>query len=259
MIIDFHTHLGQGIPGTASVLQRNITPEMIIGPAEEAGVSMSCVYPVTYRPEDYEAACREIADAVARYPDKLIGFARLAMTSDAASILERAVRDMGLKGLKLHHGLDRFGLLDTTVHELLEKAGELGVPVVFHSIGAMRELEKLARDHPHTAIVFGHAGGMWNCQDIERCGGLAAELPNVYFDTSAVLVTASLRKAILRAPDRALLGSDAPAMHPHVEIEKIRILHLPPEVEAKALGANAARLLGLEGGSQPLQSRSQHL
>ncbi len=248
MIIDFHAHIGMGIAGSKDPLQTNITPEMVVRPAEEAGIDRTCVFPVTYRPEEYERACCEVADAVRRYSERLVGFARLAPSGQAPHILERVVSRLGLRGLKLHHGLDRFDLLDSGVHNLLHKAGELGIPVIFHSIGVLDKLEALARDHPQTAIVFGHAGGLWNFRDVLRCGELAAELDNVYFETSSVLVTEALRRAILAAPDKALFGSDAPAIHPHVELEKIRVLRLPEEIEAKVLGGNAAALLGLAPG-----------
>jgi predicted TIM-barrel fold metal-dependent hydrolase len=71
-----------------------------------------------------------------------------------------------------------------------------------------------------------------------------ARYPNVFADTSAVRQYDYIVEAIKRAgPQKLLFGSDGPWLHPGVEIEKIRLLGLPPEKEALILGGNVLRLL----------------
>jgi hypothetical protein len=68
--------------------------------------------------------------------------------------------------------------------------------------------------------------------------------PNVYGDTSAVRRFDYIVQAVKRAgPHKVIFGSDGPWLHPGVEIEKIRLLGLPPREEALILGGNAYRLL----------------
>ena len=59
------------------------------------------------------------------------------------------------------------------------------------------------------------------------------------------MVHVMLRRAAERIPDKLLFGTDAPAIHPAVELAKIRALNLPKEVEGKILGGNISRLLHL--------------
>lgn len=80
---------------------------------------------------------------------------------------------------------------------------------------------------------------------LDAYASAAATLGNVWLETSAMLVVAAAREVIERAPDRVLFGSDVPAMHPAVERQKIRVLHLPAEVEELMLGGNATRPLRL--------------
>lgn len=243
MILDFHAHMGQGPAGSTDLLQSNLPPELIVERAREAGIDKTIVFPVTY--PEYSGANREIADAVAEYPEDLIGFARLnPNSSDVLKDLDVA-RELGLRGLKLHHGLDHFGLDDPPVHEILDACAPHGWAVVFHSIGVVDELTALAEAHPETAIVFGHMGGLWNWRAARTCMAAAEEHENVYLETSSMLVSWMIEEAAERVPDKVVFGSDAPAIHPKVELEKILVCKLPPETEAKILGGNAARLLGL--------------
>jgi predicted TIM-barrel fold metal-dependent hydrolase len=40
-----------------------------------------------------------------------------------------------------------------------------------------------------------------------------------------------------------VFGSDGPWLHPALELEKIRLLRLPREAEARVLGGNARKLI----------------
>ena len=240
-IIDFHTHMGQGPPGSDDLLQSHLSPEKVVEPARQAGVQMSVTFPVTY--PTYREANREIAEAVRRYPQELLGFARLnPTTSDAMDELADAAR-LGLRGLKLHHGCDGFDLLDRRVHETLEHCADLRWPVVFHSGGAVPALIELARAHPRTPIVCGHMGGLWDWPAARQAIAAAREMENVYLETSAMLVIWMVEEAAAAVPEQVLFGSDAPAMHPRVEMEKILVARMTTEARELILGVNATRLL----------------
>jgi len=245
MIIDFHAHMGKGIDGSDDLLQSGLTADMILGPAREAGIDRTVVFPVTYRAPDYGSANREIAEAVRQHPDELIGFARTAVGPIGLQHLQEAAKELGLRGLKLHHSLDSFDLTGPDVINVVRLAGELGLPVIFHSIGVVPELAAVARQCPSTNIVFGHMGGLWNWRAARACMDLAEELPNVWLETSSMLVSLMLAEAARRVPHRVLFGSDAPALHPQVELTKILVTDIDESVRCRILGENAAELLAL--------------
>ena len=243
MIVDAHAHLGIGDPDCEDILQRDITPEMILEPAREAGIDMTVVFPVTVN--DYDAANKEIAEAVQANPDELIGFARLnPMARDVDLTLWRAVKELKLEGLKLHHGCDNFKLVHPCCIDALDHAGLLEIPVIFHSMRCADELLELARMCPQTNIIMGHFGGMWDWPTMDRYIAAAEAMDNVYLETAANLLSRKIAEACHRVPDKVLFGSDAPAIHPGAELAKIRLLHLPTEVEQKVTGGNLLRLLG---------------
>jgi predicted TIM-barrel fold metal-dependent hydrolase len=245
MIIDFHAHMGKGIEGSEDLLQSGLTAEMVLGPAREAGIDRTVIFPVTYRADDYDAANREIAEAVSQHPDELIGFARTAVGPVGLQHLREAVNGLSLRGLKLHHSLDCFDLKGPDVLDAVRLAGELQIPVIFHSIGVVQELGEIARQCPDTGMVLGHMGGLWDWRAARGCIELAEELPNVWLETSSLLVSFVLAEAGKRVPNRVLFGSDAPALHPKVELTKISVADIDESVRGRILGENAAELLGL--------------
>ena len=75
------------------------------------------------------------ADIVKRYPDRFMGFASVDPHKGKAAVLEmeRSVKELGLRGLKLHPISQAFFPNDISFYPLWEKCAELGVPVLFHS------------------------------------------------------------------------------------------------------------------------------
>ncbi len=75
----------------------------------------------------------------------------------------------------------------------------------------------------------------------------AQRLPNLHLDTSSVVFMQYLEQAAQELPaEKLLFGSDGPLVDARVELQKVRLLKLPPEKEALVLGGNIRRLLGLD-------------
>ncbi len=76
-----------------------------------------------------------VAELVKDHPEQFIGFATVDPWKDrwAVNELERAVNDLGLRGLKLHPIHQAFFPGETRFYPLYEKCAELGVPLLLHS------------------------------------------------------------------------------------------------------------------------------
>ena len=83
----------------------------------------------------------ELAAAIDKYPDRLTGFAALAPKDPeaAAKELERAVKELGLKGWKTHSNFGDSYIDDKRYWPILAKAEELNVPIYLHPTGPMIE------------------------------------------------------------------------------------------------------------------------
>ena len=182
------------------------------------------------------------ASIVQRYPDRFMGFASVDPHKGKAAVLEmeRSVKDLGLRGLKLHPISQAFFPNDIRFYPLWEKCAELGVPVLFHSgqtaVGAGLPgggglklkyaqpllLDDVAADFPSLNIIMAHPGVPWQEEQLS----IALHKPNVYIDLSGwspkyfrpILV--QYANSLLQ--DKVLYGSDFPALTPGALAARLR-------------------------------------
>ena len=75
-----------------------------------------------------------LADVIRKYPDRFLGFAALAPQSpeEAADELERAVKELDLKGWKTHSNYGENYLDEKRYWPIFERAEKLNVPIYLH-------------------------------------------------------------------------------------------------------------------------------
>jgi len=228
MIIDFHLHI------PANWVKEGIAPreaaERLIRFMDESDIDVGVILPVApYVPNDY------VHRVVDHDPKRLVGFASVVPNPADVAVreLRRAVEDLGLKGLKLHPGMQGFCVRHPHVIKVLRAAGELGIPVVIHAMkGDLSTLYfKSAKEHalptpdrvedfdflpalaPETTIVYAHMGGLFGFREFMA---IAAGHPNVYLDTSYSLISIAKEIGLQRlsvyvkhlGADKLVFGSD---------------------------------------------------
>lgn len=246
MIIDFHTHVDE-----AEAFGWIDPPEKLIPLLDRAGIGRAAIMTYVDLPGMDPEALEYISSAVSRFPDRLVGIVRLNPNYRvrALELLDRAVGELGFRGVKLHPTTTLAHPAEGPTVELLRRCGELGVPALFHCgddpYTTPQSIAMGAAQAPDTAVVMGHMGGYFHVDDAIA---MAERHPNLFLETSAMPYPEKIRLAIERiGADRVLFGSDGPGCNPTLEVEKIRLLDLPRDVEAQVLGGNAARLLRLGG------------
>jgi predicted TIM-barrel fold metal-dependent hydrolase len=150
-------------------------------------------------------------------------------------------------GLKLHPLIDGYLPNDPSVHplmELLEDRG--GLPVLIHCGHPIFTLpwsiEELAVNFPRVPVIIGHMGH-GNVVYINASIDIAARNDNVYLETSGMPMHTKIKEAVDRVgPDRVLYGSDAPFHHPAVEILRVQVSGLEPDLLDRVLRRNARAL-----------------
>jgi uncharacterized protein len=152
----------------------------------------------------------------------------------------------GFVGIKLHPIRDGFHPNDLAVHPLLELALELDVPVLIHSGHPIFSLpwiiEELVVNFPDAKVILGHMGH-GNVVYINASIEVGKRNPNVYLETSGMPMHTKIRDAIdALGPTRVLYGSDMPAYHPQIEIDKVRLSGLSDELVERVLDRNARAL-----------------
>jgi uncharacterized protein len=238
MIVDCHCHAGKGDRMTAP-WNTDAPIEPYLRRARRAGIDKTVVFAPFH--SDYDEANREVARIVARHPHRLIGFAFVHAARDAGrifSMIERA-RRWGFLGIKVH------GFEAMPTRELCEAASAFRMPVLVDVVGRAEVVDLLAPQFPDVDFIIPHLGSFaddWRAH--QQLIDQLVRYSNVYADTSAVRRFDYLVEAIKRAgPKKVLFGSDGPWLHPALELEKIRLLHLSAQSEALVLGGNIVRLL----------------
>jgi predicted TIM-barrel fold metal-dependent hydrolase len=241
LVIDAHCHAGLG-DGFHGPWDTEARLEPYLRRAQAAGIDKTIVFPVFN--SDYAVANERLARIVGRWQDRLIGFAAINPQRDAARtnrMVGRAVEVLGFRGIKIH-GFDSF-----PGRQVCEAARRWELPILVDVVRRTAAVEMLASQYPDVNFIVPHLGGftddwMTHLQVIDQM----VRYPNVYADTSGVRYFDALVQAARRAgAGKLIFGSDGPQLHPGVELHKVRLLGLSPEVTALITGGNIARLIRL--------------
>ena len=205
-----------------------------------------------------------VASIVNAHPEQFMGFASVDpwLGKAACYELERAVKELGLKGLKLHPIHQAFFPNDTRFYPLYEVADGLGIPVLFHSgfAGAgsgtpggsglklkysqpIPCFDDVAADFPNLTVIMAHPAWPWIDQQI----AVALHKSNVFLDLSGwmprFIPEPLIRETNTRLQDKVMFGSDYPFIQPDQWLHDFASLPMRGHVIPKVLLENARRAL----------------
>lgn len=205
---------------------------------------------------------RVTADAVARYPDKFVGFAYVdPRRPDYMGELRHAVGTLGLKGVKYGPIYNGVALDDPRMEPVYDLCEVNNLPLTMHmgttytrlykaDLGRPLHVEDVALRRPGLKLVMAHMGHPW----FEDCVAIIRKQPNVYADMSALYYRRwqfyNVMMAIqeYQVPDKVFFGSDYPFSTPEEAIELTRqvldmgraggLPEVSPEVVERIIHAN---------------------
>jgi len=248
-IVDAHAHIMLGAYGSL--------PPQPVEPVLEGfaryGVSRAWFSSVDALVGNTAEMHRRMNDAMAelqsRFGRPFVALATLHPRGgdESARELERAISNLGLRGLKLHGWLQPVSCVDPCLEPIFDVANRLALPVLFHDgtppFTSSLQIGWLAERYPGCRMILGHGGLKDLAVNAAQC---ARRHPNVYLQTCATTLL-SLRRALeITGPEKILYGSDSGFADPKwidYNLRKIRKWNLTPEIESKILGENAARLI----------------
>jgi len=200
----------------------------------------------------------DVAACVKRHPDRFVGVASVDLHRPMAAVreLRRAVRQLGLRALRVVPWLWDLPPDDRRYYPLYAECIELGIPFCLQ-VGhtgplcpsepgrPIPYLDHVALEFPELVVVGGHVGFPWTSEMIS----LATKYPNVYIDTSAYIARRYPPElvAYLRAHGRkkVLFGSNHPAWPAAQCLEGFDELGLDAEAAELFLHGNAERVFRL--------------
>jgi predicted TIM-barrel fold metal-dependent hydrolase len=264
-VIDFHTHTfpdkiaEKTIHKLESISKlttvTNGTLDDMLVKSQANGVDKSVVLNIATLPTQQTTINNCAYDTNQLHKNSIISFGSVHfLAEDALQELDR-IKELDLKGIKLHPDYQGFMIDDKRLFPIYEKCAELGLIIVFHSgwdfyspnlIHASPIASRnVIQQFPNLKIVLAHFGGIHCWDEVERY--LVGE--NVYFDTSMcyTFVKNEQMERMIKNHDgnKILLGSDCPWENPKDSINFILSLNISDLEKEKILGLNAKALLNI--------------
>jgi predicted TIM-barrel fold metal-dependent hydrolase len=246
MIVDVHTHVWERPAHLSETFVRDAriaagNPDLEIAVdldahwAAMAPVDRAIVLGFRARHVGVLVPNEYVAAYVNRHPGKLIGFCSVDPNdADALDQLEHAVRDLGLRGLKVGPIYQNIHPSSPRFVALMKMADALGVPVLIHQGTTFCEnvslelanpilLQPLALQFPRLRMVIAHLGHPWIAETLV----LIRKHRHLYSDISALYYRPwQFYNALVMAMeygvlDRLLFGTDYPFTTPASTMEAL--------------------------------------
>ena len=200
---------------------------------------------------------KSVNDFAAQINDEKTIFAFGSVYPDSPDALDELdrIKELGLKGVKLHPDYQGFFVDDPKWKPLYKKISSLGLITVFHAgmdygyappYGGMPEAMARAIEWFDSPVVAAHWGGI-NCnEDVLKhlCG------KNVYFDVSMGynMMPKAYAAMILEkhGPEKLLFGTDSPWRCAPQEMRLLKSLGISGAEMEMISSGNAKKLLGIE-------------
>ena len=263
MLIDFHTHcfphkIAERAIEKLSLASGGLKPhtngtlEGLKTSMSKSGVDISVILNIATNAKQQQSV-NDFA-AMCNKEKGIVAFGSVfPYSEDVFCELER-IKDLGLKGVKLHPDYQGFSVDDIRMKPIYKKIGELGLITIFHAgvdygfpppYGATPEKLARALSWFSSPVVAAHWGGA-------GCGeGVITHLcgKDIYFDTSFGYgqMPKYYAEQILEkhGTDKMLFGTDTPWHTAEMEMRLLATLNLSENEMAKITHQNAQRLLNI--------------
>jgi len=217
----------------------------ILQEADSAGIDMVVLVPgPLFRPDNVGVA------QAAKNEPRLIPCCQVnpQFGDEAVQELETAVREWGMRSLKLMPLLHGYAIDGSVPVRVLDKARDLGIPVNIHSgsYGCQpSEIAVVAARYPEMPIIMDHMGYR---DHVPQAIEAAKRHRNIYLGTTCVTAEASIIKWVVEevGADRVVFGSNGPGVFVDLAVEAHRRLQLGREAEDLVMGGNLARIYGID-------------
>ena len=250
-VFDAHGHLGRW----EKVYYPIGTADQIVTHMDKCGVEKLAVSDVLAIGPDFRSGNSRVGDAVARHPERLVGYAvyNPNYESRMQAEMDRCFDDLGLSGIKLHCSLHETSTDHQSYRPAFRIANERGLPILVHAHhGPSAEfLKALLADHPGMYFIYAHLGGGAKA-GLEPLLAVANEHPNLVFDIGLSTVPrGTLAWLVGQVSTRQVVyGSDFPIMDFAYQLGRVLRADISVQTKRMILFDNAERIFSAASRSR---------
>ncbi len=245
MITDAHVHMGK----MQGLLNLEAGADFIMEMSDKAGIDRVVVTHLTALFYDMYEGNRLLAEALRRFPDRMLGWATISSPNygqEAIDEVRRCIEEHGMVGMKIYSSLAS-PISEPAAIEVIAAAARMGIPILAHS--DPWACEKVCQEVPEAMLIMAHMGNTVSSRgDWNRAIDAALSYDNLLLDISGSSHVAGFVEAAVEAigPQRVIFGSDLPIFDQRVQMAKVTGSDLSQEAKDLILGGNIARILGIQ-------------
>jgi predicted TIM-barrel fold metal-dependent hydrolase len=266
--IDFHTHaFPDSLAERAVPLLESETEDAkacldgklssLLASMDRAGIAASVVASIATKPSQWESILRW---SVSIASERIIPFASVHPADPEALDHLKAIREAGIRGIKLHPYYQEFDLDERRVYPIYETLQDMKMILLCHTgfdiafdrfrRADPQRIRKVVGDFPGLILVTSHCGAWEDWDEVERLL-LGRDITMDVSYSFPQMGREKARRFLLRHPKEHLLfGSDSPWADQEAAVAALLELGLEPDRLDAILFENARRLLNWDGSPE---------
>jgi predicted TIM-barrel fold metal-dependent hydrolase len=241
-IIDSHAHLGLWF----NFHTPTCALDDYVGLMDRLGIRLTCVTGTPALGPQTHRGNALVANAVARYPERFVGYCTVNPHRPQEAQQELAHWQMPL--VKFHPFTHNYPMDGPGYEPALRFAERQRAIVLIHVWQGVYNCEperlgRLAEKYPEACFIAGHSGGTE--RGFHQCIELASQFSNIYLDPTGSQLYANSIETLVAGPgpERVLLGTDMGFFDPRPQLGRVIFARLPETTQRQILGENMRRLL----------------
>ncbi len=250
LVIDAHAHVvHEGAQQAGGVVMPDASPEKQLRGYDRLGVNR--IFASSYLGiwSDSAAGNAELAQVVARWPNRFVGYVTIDPTYLSDGEVLREIKtyhdELHFPGLKPYYPRNALPLTDPRYEPWWQYADahNLFALVHFDLQKTEAEVDELAERYPNVRFLCAHSGATFDFA--EMVASLAERHPNVFLELTITSVPLTVIEFLVDrvGSKRILFGTDSPMRDPRPQFGWVVYTDLDVEQKRDILGRNAARLL----------------